>query len=125
MKLSVAFLISCAAALAKANFDLYLGQESGTTPVGDVHETWNIYPNDPSCSDVENSRNWFGRDDVSKQTGIRCKGGCFGGSAVTDIEELEMHFTNDPLYHFSMPSPPPPKSFPGKKKILYKPLVSF
>jgi hypothetical protein len=103
MKFSATFLISCAT-VATANFDIYLGQESGATPVGDAHETWSIYSNDPSCSDVENSKNYFSRSDVSSRTGFRCKGGCFDGSAVTDIEELEMHFSNDPLCHFNKTS---------------------
>ncbi|KAM0244020.1 hypothetical protein ACHAP5_006684 [Fusarium lateritium] len=101
MKFATATLLSFAA-FAKANFDLYLSQETGTTPEGGNHEIWNIYPSDPTCSDVETSRNWFSRDDVSSRTGIRCSGQCFGGSAATDINVLEMHFTDDPLYHFTI-----------------------
>lgn len=69
--------------------------------MGDVYEIWSIYFNDLSCFDVENLKNYFSRSDVSFRIGFCCKGGCFDGSVVMDIEELEMYFLNDFLCYFN------------------------
>ncbi|KAF5559810.1 hypothetical protein FPHYL_6910 [Fusarium phyllophilum] len=102
MKSSAAILLSCVA-FVTANFDLYIGQQTGTTPEGGNEDMWNIYPSDPSCSDVYTARNYFGRDDVSGQIGVRCDGaGCFGGNSPADVDVLEMHFGDNPKYHWTI-----------------------
>ncbi|KAG5794487.1 hypothetical protein H9Q69_006443 [Fusarium xylarioides] len=86
MKSSAAILLSCVA-FVTANFDLYIGQQTGTTPEGGNEDMWNIYPSDPSCSDVYTARNYFEEDDVSQKIGVRCDGaGCFGGNSPADVD---------------------------------------
>ncbi|KAG5751684.1 hypothetical protein H9Q70_005685 [Fusarium xylarioides] len=86
MKSSAAILLSCVA-FVTANFNLYIGQQTGTTPEGGNEDMWNIYPSDPSCSDVYTARNYFEEDDVSQKIGVRCDGaGCFGGNSPADVD---------------------------------------
>ncbi|KAK0702893.1 hypothetical protein B0T21DRAFT_416769 [Apiosordaria backusii] len=97
------FLFACLAGLAKANFDLYLGHFIIPAGGGVLHEAWFIYPIDPNCNDVWNGGYYLDQDDVSgSKTGVRCSGsGCYGGAA-SDIDVVEMHFTNSPLYHWTI-----------------------
>ncbi|CAP73423.1 uncharacterized protein PODANS_2_7998 [Podospora anserina S mat+] len=81
MRLSTLLLASLTG-LATANFDLYLG-----------HQVFGVFAYGPYLS----------QDDVSGRTiGVRCAGsGCYGGAA-TNINVLEMHFSNNPLYHWTI-----------------------
>ncbi|VBB73788.1 Putative protein of unknown function [Podospora comata] len=110
MRLSTLLLTSLTG-LAKANFDLYLGhQVFGVDGGAHLFHGWYIFDNDPSINDVFAYGPYLSQDDVSgSTTGVRCAGsGCYGGAA-TDINVLEMHFSNNPLYHWS--KSPFPSSF--------------
>ncbi|KAK2033142.1 hypothetical protein LX32DRAFT_690331 [Colletotrichum zoysiae] len=54
------------------------------------------------CDEAIHSPVWEDRRDVSgSKTGVRCKGsGCAPQPPANDIDELEMHFSNSPLYHW-------------------------
>ncbi|KAK4174568.1 hypothetical protein QBC36DRAFT_191968 [Triangularia setosa] len=98
------FVLACVAGLAEANFDLFLGAQTFPGD-GGIHrfQTWSIFPSDPSCNDVWNGPYYLGQEDVSgSKVGVRCEGkGCNGGAA-SDIDIVEMHFTNSPLYHWTI-----------------------
>ncbi|KAK4649729.1 uncharacterized protein QC761_0024350 [Podospora bellae-mahoneyi] len=103
MRLSTLLLASLTG-LANANFDLYLGTELyALDPTSNIFRGWYIFDNDPSANDVFAHGLYISKDDVSGRTiGVRCAGsGCLGGAA-TDINVLEMHFSNNPLYHWTI-----------------------
>ncbi|KAK4654402.1 hypothetical protein QC762_0065230 [Podospora pseudocomata] len=102
MRFSTLILASLAG-LATANFDLYLGHQIIPVDGGVLHDGWYIFDNDPSKADVLAYGPYLSQDDVSgRTTGVRCVGsGCYGGAA-TDINVLEMHFSNNPLYHWTI-----------------------
>ncbi|KAK4171588.1 hypothetical protein QBC36DRAFT_199019 [Triangularia setosa] len=103
MRLSTLLLASLTG-LATANFDLYLGhQVFGVDGGAHLFDGWYIFDNDPSINDVFAYGPYLSKDDVSgRTTGVRCAGsGCYGGAA-TDINVLEMHFSNNPLYHWTI-----------------------
>ncbi|KAK5653274.1 hypothetical protein OQA88_9173 [Cercophora sp. LCS_1] len=90
--------------LASADFDVYAGT---TNSVGEGHfaETWYIFQGEPNCNDAWNAKEYYESDDVSGKyrTGFRCEGkGCWGTNNPGDIEELEMHFSNNPLFHWTI-----------------------
>ncbi|KAK3898269.1 hypothetical protein C8A05DRAFT_38144 [Staphylotrichum tortipilum] len=80
---------------AQANFDIYLG--SFALSGNPSQEKRFIFDQDPTCNDPATT-------DVSgSKTGVCCGGGgCWGGSDPTGIDELEMHFTNNPLFHWTI-----------------------
>ncbi|KAK4643158.1 hypothetical protein QC761_0064940 [Podospora bellae-mahoneyi] len=114
-----ALILASLAGLATANFDLYLGHQIIPVDGGVLHDGWYIFDNDPSKADVRSSPPsllptnhppqvlaygpYLSQDDVSgRTTGVRCvRSGCYGGAA-TDINVLEIHFSNNPLYHWTI-----------------------
>jgi hypothetical protein len=47
----------------------------------------------------------------ANKIGVRCRGSCNYWEPAGDIDQLEMHFRNNPLYHWSefhIPCPPSP-----------------
>lgn len=104
MKLSLTLLASCVAFLpaVSANFDIYMVAAAGTH--GHETKSWQIFPTEPSCDEVQNTGYWTDERDVSgTRTGIRCEGsGCDYKPSPDDIEILEMNFHGSgPVYHWS------------------------
>jgi len=88
--------------LASANFDLYVGADNGLG-TGNQFSTWWIHEAPPDCNRVTNhAEMWDTLDDVSgRMLGIRCEGvGCHRNQPE-NVDVLEMHFSNNPLYHWS------------------------
>lgn len=83
---------------AMADFDLYSVTISGNPS----QEMWLILEGDSNCDRVTHTRLWPASGDVSGgKTGVRCGGrGCWGADPA-EIDVLEMHFTNNPLFHWS------------------------
>ncbi|KAK0745670.1 hypothetical protein B0T18DRAFT_291841, partial [Schizothecium vesticola] len=88
--------------LANANFDLYVGDDN-MLGAGNQFATWYIHQTPPDCNRVNNhARMWDNIDDVSSLRGIRCQGmGCHRNEPE-NVEVLEMHFSNKPLYHWTI-----------------------
>jgi hypothetical protein len=88
--------------LASANFDLYAGADN-MLGSGNQFSTWYIHEAPPDCNRVTNhAEMWDEIDDVSgDKRGIRCEGmGCHRYQPE-NVDVLEMHFSNNPLYHWS------------------------
>ncbi|KAI9149030.1 hypothetical protein HJFPF1_11075 [Paramyrothecium foliicola] len=84
-----------------ANFDLYSMSENDWT--GGHTDQWKIFATDPSCSEVANARIYWDTNDVSgTKTGVRCKGNGCWNNYPSQVDELEMHFSNNPLYHWTI-----------------------
>lgn len=101
MKFSLAVLAPLAALTGvNANFDLYRTEAHDL--FGGVGQGWGVFPSDPSCSNVANSKSYGVSGDVSgNKKGVRCQGDCGMGGRADGINVLEMHFSNNPLYHWS------------------------
>lgn len=87
---------------AQANFDVY--RVEAISPRGGVSVYWQAFEAEGSCELTGTfSYIWSGRNDVSgTKKGVRCKGsGCAAQTSILDIEHLEMHWSNNPLYHWS------------------------
>ncbi|KAL2024989.1 hypothetical protein VTK56DRAFT_3688 [Thermocarpiscus australiensis] len=84
---------------AKANFDLYAANE----PYQNIN-LWTIFDTDPDCGTVWSSPVYYPSDDVSgDKTGVRCEGtGCQMYQDPVSIDVVEMHFSNNPLYHWTI-----------------------
>ncbi|KAI9155107.1 hypothetical protein HJFPF1_07675 [Paramyrothecium foliicola] len=86
--------------LCSANFDLYFvdfQQGDGFTSI------WQVFQNDPSCNEVIKAEGFAISNDVSgSKKGIRCVGACNRSARPGDITVLEMHFKNNPLYHWTI-----------------------
>lgn len=86
--------------LTNADFDLYVGDD--VSP-GFAFNVWYIHQSPPDCNRVTNhARSYTESDDVSGRTlGVRCEGmGCHRNQPE-NVDQLEMHFSNKPLYHWS------------------------
>lgn len=88
--------------LANANFDLYVGNDNGLG-TGNQFETWYIHQTPPDCNRVTNhAEMWDDMGDVSgNKRGIRCEGNGCHTNKPENVDVLEMHFSNKPLYHWS------------------------
>jgi hypothetical protein len=96
--LSLVALLTLLPAAVTANFDIYSGSDFAWDT---AFETWQIFEAEPSCNDAYSSPLYFNRDDVSgRKYGVRCEGGC-NNKDPGDIKTLEMHFGNNPLWHWS------------------------
>ncbi|KAI9170572.1 hypothetical protein HJFPF1_00040 [Paramyrothecium foliicola] len=87
---------------AQANFDVYRVE---LTWINRAAIVWQIWDSPPSCQHIWDNMVYFeNKGDVSgKKLGVRCKGsGCHQEKPPQDIEELEMHFSNNPLYHWTI-----------------------
>ncbi|GKT64267.1 hypothetical protein ColTof4_06667 [Colletotrichum tofieldiae] len=92
------------APVCKANFDVYLNRLYNLGPGGsEGHQAWTIFDSDPSCQQVNNAITYGHYGDVSgRQTGVRCVGDCAMEGRADGIQVLEMHFSNNPLYHWTI-----------------------
>ncbi|KAI9150520.1 hypothetical protein HJFPF1_10291 [Paramyrothecium foliicola] len=87
---------------AQANFDIYRVE---VTWINRAAITWQVWEAAPSCQFVWDNMHFFeDRSDVSgNKIGVRCKGsGCKAIAPIENIEQLEMHFANNPLLHFTL-----------------------
>lgn len=105
MKLSLLISSLCLGLLplVSANFDLYYHRSSFPHSTGILnYDGWQIFTSDPSCKQVKSYKVFLNKSDVSSKIGIRCKGrGCKIDGKPEDMTEVEMHFRDKPLYHFS------------------------
>ena len=87
--------------LAAADFSIYRIDPPGPGSNG----PWKIFNNDATCGELDNRISWNSKSDVSgKKLGLRCKGTACDYHVTgnpRDWEELEMHFSNKPLWHLS------------------------
>lgn len=101
---SLVVLLSLTSAV-NANFDLYSGfYNNGPGSIQNPTQgVWYIFDSDPSCNDVLHTQLYERTNDVSgTKLGVRCVGaGCLGDPSPTEIEVIEMHFSNNPLFHWS------------------------
>lgn len=82
-----------------ANFDIYMNN-AWTVQGGSTG--WTIFEADPPCGQVNNAIIYGNYGDVSgSYIGVRCVGDCFPSNRPDGIQVLEMHFNNNPLYHWS------------------------
>ena len=102
MKLSSILLAVVALTpFAQADFDIY-SVEVGYPGSDNIRRSWQIYDSNPSCAQAQRATEFGNYNDVSGKTkGVRCKGTCYGTSSPSKISQLEMHFSNNPLYHMS------------------------
>ncbi|KAK1988140.1 hypothetical protein LZ30DRAFT_777005 [Colletotrichum cereale] len=65
---------------------------------------WQVFEAEAGCDDAIHSPIWEDHSDVSgSKMGVRCKGsGCAPQTPANNIDELEMHFSNSPLYHWTI-----------------------
>lgn len=89
-----------------ADFDMYHGQFHWAGGRGDKlkRDIWQVYQTDPDCSTVlDHTPITDSSSDVSgNKLGVRCEGrGCSHDNDPSEIDVLEMHFSNNPLYHWS------------------------
>lgn len=86
--------------VAQANFDIY--HHFISNPFGTSYDSWKIFATDPTCAQTDSTPTWFDENDVSKRMlGVVCEGTCGGLQRADGITRLEMHFSNNPLYHWS------------------------
>ena len=95
-------IVAAIVGLASADFDLYIGQDNAIP--GIQIDTFWVFNNEPDCNQVNSWEYHDGRDDVSgDKRGVRCEGkGCKNNNPL-EIDLIEMHFSNNPLLHFSKP----------------------
>lgn len=90
--------------LAAADFSIYRLDVLGPGSNG----PWKLFNNDATCGELQDRVAWGASKDVSgKRLGLRCKGTACDYHVTgnpRDWQELEMHFTNHPLRHFSKSS---------------------
>ncbi|KAL1605244.1 hypothetical protein SLS60_004788 [Paraconiothyrium brasiliense] len=89
-----------------ANFDLYHihgVKAEGSWPGSEING-WQLQNDNPSCEQVDQYAVWRDSGDLSHgRLGIRCEGKCgYGDAPWPDVKLIEMHFTNNPLYHFTI-----------------------
>ncbi|KAK3386691.1 hypothetical protein B0H63DRAFT_447608 [Podospora didyma] len=106
-KLTVAIIFLSYGSAVLADFDLYGGfinYADGTQARSFYADMWQIFDHDPDCNDISNFRWFFDTDDVSgNKIGVRCEGdNCSGNGDPNKIDVVEMHFANDPLFHFTI-----------------------
>jgi hypothetical protein len=100
---NVALVASGLISVANANFDIYRVHRTMPYAQGGSDIIWQIFPADPSC-DVALNTEWVPNSyDVSgNKLGVRCKGsGCSAQAPPENIDVLEMHLKNNPLWHWS------------------------
>lgn len=101
---TLVLLLSCTPGV-KADFDLYQGFVNivGGSNQHYYADHWYVFGGEPSCDDAWGANTYGDSDDVSgSKTGVRCRGGgCWGNTDPANIDLVEMHFSNNPLYHFS------------------------
>ncbi|KAK5651455.1 hypothetical protein OQA88_12462 [Cercophora sp. LCS_1] len=96
-------IMTAIASLASANFDLYVAQDAGLG-AGNQFFGWTIHPAEPDCNRVLNHAEFYhDQDDLSGRTiGVRCEGQGCHRNQPENVNVLEMHFSNKPLYHWTI-----------------------
>lgn len=84
-----------------ANFDVY--RVDWRSALGKNAVGWQFFAAQPSCDEAIHSPIWTDSSNVSGNSlGVRCKGsGCSSQTPPENIEQLEIHVANNPLYHWS------------------------
>lgn len=87
-----------------ADFDMYHGKWMVLGEFEVDRDIWQIFQTDPNCDQAWNTAVTDDSYDVSgNKLGVRCVGsGCDGSNDPWDIDLVEMHYSNNPLYHWSM-----------------------
>ncbi|KAF5011161.1 hypothetical protein FDECE_2725 [Fusarium decemcellulare] len=105
MKLTLSLITLSALLVSRvaADFDVYMEYNSG---VFWNYSPWAVWQEPPTncATRIFPAPNWLWKSDVSgKKLGVRCKGkGCGLNEDAHGIRELEMHFSNNPLYHWTI-----------------------
>ncbi|KAJ4344820.1 uncharacterized protein N0V89_012564 [Didymosphaeria variabile] len=79
--------------------------EVNTTIAGNTETThWSVVPHIWGCQDFGRAQHISDSKDVSgNKLGIRCRGdGCIHDHSTDNIELVEMHWTNKPLFHWTI-----------------------
>lgn len=100
-----AIVTTLLASLQLCNANFYIWAVELHDLFGGVLEGYDVYdhPQKPSCSEVSKRRIWQARSDVSgSKTGVRCVGECDLTDNGNNVDVFEMHWTNNPLFHWSM-----------------------
>ncbi|KAL3426865.1 hypothetical protein PVAG01_00374 [Phlyctema vagabunda] len=86
-----------------ANFDIYFVDDYSIIP---TVRRYQVFEAQANCAQSQATRLFTQLDDVSgNKLGVRCKGGqgCYNGYApADDIEQLEMNFGTNPVYHWTL-----------------------
>ncbi|KAK1829509.1 hypothetical protein QBC39DRAFT_125771 [Podospora conica] len=86
--------------LTNANFDLYAGTEQS---LGGFFMVWTIHQTPPDCKRVNQAETYLQLDDVSgNKVGVRCEGSGCSTYQPSNVNVVEMHFSNNPLFHFTI-----------------------
>lgn len=94
-----ALVVLTMSGIAFANFDLY--RVNQFYPEGDV-QAYQIFQDRPACEEVQATEVYKRVNDASvRRIGVVCEGGCAQEDAPRDFRRIEMHFANNPLYHWS------------------------
>ncbi|KAF1965797.1 hypothetical protein BU23DRAFT_560828 [Bimuria novae-zelandiae CBS 107.79] len=104
--LNFAMMVILIAQLVSGSFDIYYLKRNTK---GSPTEGWQVLDaSQKSCPDLHTTRLFPKRRDVSgNKIGVRCDGkGCWSGAAgggdPSDIDILEMHFSNTPQLHWTI-----------------------
>jgi hypothetical protein len=83
-----------------ADFNIYRVEWNGPWKSAVV---WQVFDGEPNCDEAFRTPVFADSQDVSgSKMGVRCAGsGCAAFPSPEEIDQLEMHFSNDPLYHWS------------------------
>ncbi|KAK4210282.1 hypothetical protein QBC37DRAFT_322456 [Rhypophila decipiens] len=89
---------------AHANFDIYRVKDIRPYAQGGTRIIWQTFPAQPSCDEALNGGYYNDAQDVSgNKIGVRCWGsGCAQQAPIDGITGLEMHFSNSPLWHWTI-----------------------
>lgn len=95
---TIALAASILLPAAQANFDIYRVVRARPLAQGGTDVIWQAFDLPPGCDRALNSGFWPDSWDVSgDKLGVRCKGsGCSAQAPADDIDQLEMHFQNNP-----------------------------
>ncbi|OBT68836.1 hypothetical protein VE03_02216 [Pseudogymnoascus sp. 23342-1-I1] len=101
---TIALAASILLPAAHANFDIYRVTRYRPLAQGGTDVIWQAFKLPPSCDLALKSAYWYDSSDVSgDKLGFRCKGsGCSAQAPADNIDQLEMHFRNNPLWHWTI-----------------------
>jgi|SRR5687768_18531397 hypothetical protein len=101
MRLSLPFIAAWAIPGIMANFDLYRVEFTYIDKPSKVY--WQAFEAEGNCETSVITASFEERGDTSgDKIGVRCDGhGCKQFAPIHEITQLEMHFSDDPLYHYS------------------------
>ncbi|KAF2635907.1 hypothetical protein P280DRAFT_484274 [Massarina eburnea CBS 473.64] len=100
---TISIFLATLAQITYANFDIYIIYLRSPYISG-ILTRYAIFAVDPDCDDVRAAHEYMSRNDVSgTKFGVRCEGnGCEGNHNPGDVKVMEMHFSNHPLYHWTI-----------------------